>query len=97
MSRRDALAFLKRIAENEDLRARIKAASANDIPDIARGMGFDITAEELKDVGKEIMGAYDELSDEILEFVVGGVSTQDIERWFYEQADTLKKIYDDIF
>jgi predicted ribosomally synthesized peptide with nif11-like leader len=97
MSRKDALAFLKKIAEDNEVRAKVMAAPLQNTPDIAREKGFHFTIEELKDVGKEIKGTSDELSDDMLEFVVGGVSTQDIERWFGKHIDRLKTIYDDIF
>jgi predicted ribosomally synthesized peptide with nif11-like leader len=97
MSRRDALAFLEKIAGDRGLRARVKAASIQDTLAIAKETGFDVTIEELKEVGKEIKGTSHELSDEMLGVVIGGVSTQDIERWFHEHLDTLRTVYDDIF
>ena len=82
MSRKDAFAFLKKVADDNRLREKIKGQDQQSIPQIAEEEGFSFTLDELRDVKNEIRGTSDELSDELMEMVVGGLSTHNVPNWF---------------
>jgi len=97
MTRKDAFAFLKNIAENADLLAEVTMAGKGRIPEIAAASGYSVTMDELRSVLEEIKGEGTELTDDDLEAVVGGVRMEDLTKWAASNLDKLKVIYGDIF
>ena len=66
MSYQQLKAFLEAVEEDSALQMKMRvAANANAVVAIAESAGFEISLEDLKD-------AETELSDEVLEAVVGG-------------------------
>ena len=82
MSRKDAFAFLRKAADDNRLREKIKGQDHQSILQIAEEEGFSFTLDEFRDVNNEIRGNSDELSDELMEMVVGGLSTYNVSNWF---------------
>ena len=96
MSRKDAFAFLREVADDKKLREKIKGQDQQSILQIAEKEGFSFTLNELRDVNNEIRGTSDELSDELMEMVVGGLSTHGGANWFENNIDRLRTAYDDL-
>ena len=94
MTKKDALAFLNRLSKDEALSKRVKATGKEGIAAIAREEGLSLTLEEIESVVREIKGSSDELSDDLLEMVVGGLSVSDIGRWVEENIGKLADAYD---
>lgn len=94
MSKRDALAFLNRLAEDKALAQQVKDASKEHLPDLARETGYSFTLEELESIVGEIKGDKDELSDDLLEMVVGGLNIQNVESWMDLNFYRLGEAYD---
>ena len=68
MSEEQLKAFLEKVKGDNNLQEKLKAATDNDaVAAIAKDTGFSISAEDLKNAPQE------ELSDEELEGVTGGV------------------------
>ena len=68
MSEEQLKAFLEKVKGDTSLQEKLKAATDNDaVAAIAKDAGFSISAEDLKNAPQE------ELSDEELEGVTGGV------------------------
>ena len=54
MTKEQLKAFLKRIQEDKEILAKVKAAStANEIAEIALNFGFNFSGDELKAISKE--------------------------------------------
>ena len=96
MSRKDAFAFLRKVAGDNRLREKIKSLEQQSILMTAEEEGFSFTLDELRDVNEEIRGTSDELSDELMEMVVGGLSTHEGANWFENNIDRLRTVYDDL-
>jgi len=96
MSRKTAFAFLRKCADDEALKNRIRAGGEDGIARIAREEGFDFSVEELREVSREIKGDTEELSEEFLDIVVGGITLNDAANWFEKNLEKLKSVYDDI-
>ena len=70
MSEEQLKAFMEAVKANDGLQEKLKAAGDTDaVVAIAKAAGFVITAEELK-------RAQEEVSEEELEWVAGGIFTQ---------------------
>lgn len=96
MSRKDAFAFLRRCSDDEHLRGKIRDKGLESLLQIAKDEGLAFTLDELKEVNNEIRGTTDELSHDLLEMVVGGLSIEDTADWLERNIDKLKSVYDDI-
>ena len=96
MSRKDAFAFLRKVADDNRLREKIKGLDQQSMVQIAEEEGFSFTMDELRDVNEEIRGTSDELSDELMEMVVGGLSTHGAAYLFENNIDRLRLVYDDM-
>jgi|GEM_PF-1196348 len=96
MSRKDAFAFLRRCADDEHLRERIRGKGLKSILQVAGEGGLSFTLAELEEVNNEIRGTTDELSHDLLEMVAGGLSIEDTSDWLEKNTDKLKSVYDDI-
>ncbi len=97
MSKRDALIFLKRLTEDAKLMSEVRAAGKKGIVRVCEKMGYSIELEELEAVSKEIKGVNGDLSDEQLELVVGGLSSDEIATWTEANIDKLNVVYQDFF
>ncbi|CAB5112713.1 hypothetical protein D3OALGB2SA_2502 [Olavius algarvensis associated proteobacterium Delta 3] len=75
MSKKNAVAFLNRLAEDKALAHQVKNAGKGHIAEIAGEVGYSFTLGELESIAGEIKGDTDELSDDLLEMVVGGLDT----------------------
>ena len=96
MPRKDAFTFLRRCADDERLRKRIRNKDLESILRIAGEEEFFFTLDELKEVNNEIRGNTDELSHDFLDMVVGGLSIEDTTDWLERNTDKLRSVYDDI-
>lgn len=96
MSRKDAFALLRKSADDERLRNKLRAGGKDAVLRIAEAEGFSFSLEELHEVSREIKGQTEELSDDLLEVVVGGISLDDAAGWFERNLDKLRSVYDDI-
>ncbi len=90
--KRDALAFLKKVAEDEELIEALKTVKEDGVVKIAEGLGFDVTFDDITSVLKEVKGE-GELGEEELDLVSGGISRDDMESWIEENADKLRAIF----
>ncbi len=97
MTKRDALIFLKRLKDDAKLMAEVRAAGKNGIIKICEKLGYSIELDELEVVSKEIKGVGSDLSDEQLELVVGGLSSDEIAKWTEANLDKLDMVYKDLF
>ena len=79
MSQKDALAFLSKVSEDQELMNKVNAADPAAWDEVARAAGFDVTKEELTAASNTITAKFREeggsLSEEDLAKVAGGVST----------------------
>ncbi len=96
MSRQDAFAFLRKSADDPELRRRLQAGGETVVLAIAKEEGFCVTLEELREVIQEIKGETDALSDDLLEIVAGGISFEDAVNWLEKNQDKFKSLYGDI-
>lgn len=96
MSRKDAFAFLRKSADDERLQNKLREGGKDAILPIAVEEGFSFSMQELNEVSREIKGDTEELSDDLLEIVVGGISLDDAASWFEKNLDKLRSVYDDI-
>lgn len=87
---------MRRCADDENLRGKIRDKDLKSIFQVARAEGFFFTADELKEVNNEIRGTSDELSHDLLDMVVGGLSIEDTTDWLERNTDKLRSVYDDI-
>ena len=69
MSKESAAAFIQAVMADEEMLKRANDNSPEEAVSLAKGMGYDFTLEEFKDV----MNADKELSADELESVAGGV------------------------
>ncbi len=97
MSKKDALNFLKQIAENQELMDAVKSADQDGVLKMSVKMGYHVTIEELIAVSKEIKGIEGELSDDQLDLVTGGLSTQEISDWASNNSNLLNSLYKKLF
>ena len=72
MSKESATAFAQAAIEDNELRERTAKLDPEELLPIARGMGYDFTAEELE----EVMNGDRELAPDELDSVVGGMNNQ---------------------
>lgn len=79
--KKDVLAFLSELAENEETSRRLFTGGKDEIMSAARRLGFSFTWEELEYVFRQVKGMDDELEDEVLEAITAGVRRSDILRW----------------
>ena len=94
MSKKDAIAFLNRLADDKALARQVKDAGKEQIPDLAREAGYSFTLEEMDSIVGEITGDKDELSDDLLEKVVGGLNIHNAEEWMEMNFYRLSETYD---
>jgi len=94
MSKKDAIAFLNQLTENKTLARQVKDSGKEQIPELAREAGYSFTLEELESIIGEIKGDKDELSDELLEMVVGGLNIHNVENWAERSFYRLGEAYD---
>ncbi len=94
MSKKDAMVFLNRLAEDKAFAQQVKDAGKDQIPELAREAGYSFTLDELESIVGEIKGDKDELSDDLLERVVGGLNIQNVERWMELNFYRLGEAYD---
>ncbi len=82
MSEQNALAFLSKVSEDDELAKKVDAAGAESWDEVARTAGFDVTKDELNAaVGAVTAQARAEgscLSDDDLAKVVGGTKVATI-------------------
>jgi len=97
MSKKDALTFLKQIAENQELMDTVKSAGKNGVLKVSEKMGYYVTMEELITVTKAIKGIKGELSDDQLDIVTGGLSTREISDWASNNINQLNNLYKNLF
>lgn len=71
MSMQDALAFVKKMQEDEAFRKQIAEASTADRPGLVKAAGFDFTKQELKTLQDAAAG---KLPDTALDGAAGGLS-----------------------
>lgn len=71
MSVEHARAFVEKLRSDPELVKKFEAASEDERPKMAQGMGYTFTKDDLRTVAKE---GEAELSDEDLEAVAGGAS-----------------------
>jgi predicted ribosomally synthesized peptide with nif11-like leader len=96
MSKKDALLFLKKISDDPLLTAKLRGSDKDNIVKIAEEIGYFVSLEELKQVSREIKGSMQELSDEDLDMVVGGISSEEIAAWAEDNIDKLVILYENI-
>ncbi len=89
MAVKDVLAFLISLAQDRQLGERVASAGPQELIKAAAGAGFHFTWEELESVVREIKGAGEEVSDEVLDLVAGGVTTSEIQAWVSERLSKL--------
>jgi predicted ribosomally synthesized peptide with nif11-like leader len=97
MSKKDALNFLKQIAENHELMDAVKSAGQDGVLKMSEKMGYCVTMEELIAVSREIKGIKGELSDDQLDIVTGGLSTREISDWALNNIKQLNSLYKNLF
>src|SRR5258706_1973169 len=78
MAEKDALAFLSKLGDDDELAKKVNAATPGTWDQVAREAGFDVTKEQLdaasRSVGQQLKKDAN-LSDEDLAKVVGGAGT----------------------
>lgn len=78
MSVADFKKYGQMIAENKDVREKAKAIGMNDITGqiaYAKDLGLEFTVSDMQEMAKESGISKDELSEEQLEQVAGGIAT----------------------
>ena len=81
MAAKDVLAFLVSLAQDRQFSARLASAGPEEIIKAAQEAGLHFTWEELESVVREIKGAGEEISDDMLDLVAGGVTPSEIQAW----------------
>lgn len=94
MSKKDVIVFLNRLAEDKAFAQQVKNVGKKQIPELAGEAGYSFTLEELESIAGEIKGDKDELSDDLLEMVVGGLNIQNVESWMDLNFYRLGEAYD---
>ncbi len=75
-SMKNLLQFIKHSEEDDDVKGKLNELSTTDpsaIVDYAKDLGYEFTAKDLDDFGKALLDQEEELSDEELDQVAGGV------------------------
>ena len=78
MSEKDALAFLSKVSEDQELQKKVGAGDPAAWDQVARAAGFDVTKEELKAASNAVTAQFrkdNNLSDDDLAKVTGGAGT----------------------
>jgi len=78
MAEKDALAFLSKLSEDDELQKKVNAATPATWDQVARAAGFDVTKEQLDAASRSIGAQFQKdanLSDDDLAKVVGGAGT----------------------
>ena len=74
MSLDQAKAFLAKVDEDAGLREQVRAAYSDQLVQVARQQGFDVSREDLDAAAREMAEMGEELSIAELEGAVGGMS-----------------------
>ena len=92
MAGKDVLAFLIFLAQDRQFGERVTSTGPEELLKAAAEAGFHFTWEELETVVRDIKGTGEEVSDEVLDLIAGGVTPSEIQAWVSEKLSNLPGI-----
>jgi hypothetical protein len=89
VSKKDAFVFLRVLAQDPLLSKRLLSGGKEEVIKAIDEAGLSLTWEELEAVVREIKGSGDEVSDDVLDLIAGGLSFGQIQEWVRVNLDKL--------
>jgi predicted ribosomally synthesized peptide with nif11-like leader len=89
VSKKDAFVFLRTLAQDPLLSKRLLSGGKEEVIKAIDEAGLSLTWEELETVVREIKGSGDEVSDDVLDLIAGGLSFGQIQEWVRVNLDKL--------